>query len=98
MVLIGAKMSNRRWVKYEIEQSIGRKNGLMGIYIHNVKDFRTRETDNKGESPFSKHFNFTPAHGQIVYPCCSYYDWVNNNGQDNLPSWIETAVEQAGRS
>ncbi|MDE3269238.1 MAG: TIR domain-containing protein [Pseudomonadota bacterium] len=67
VVLIGAKTANRRWVKYEIEQSIDRKNGLLGIYIHNVKDFRTGAIDNKGKSPFSKHFNFTPVHGQMVY-------------------------------
>lgn len=96
VVLIGADTANRRWVKYEIAQSIDRKNGLLGIYIHNVKDLRTGATDNKGENPFSKHFGFT--YGQTVYPCYCYYDWVNDNGQDNLPSWIETAAKQAGRS
>ncbi len=98
VVLIGAETASRRWVRYEIKQSIDRKNGLLGIYIHNVKDFRTGATDDKGENPFSKHFNFTPACGQIVYPCCRYYDWVNDNGQADLPSWIETAARQAGRS
>jgi hypothetical protein len=38
VVLIGTKTANRRWVKYEIEQSIARKNGLLGIYIHHLKD------------------------------------------------------------
>ena len=98
VVLIGADTANRRWVKYEIAQSIDRKNGLLGLYIHNVKDFRTGATDNRGENPFSKHFGFRSASGQMVYPCCCYYDWVNDNGQDNLPSWIETAAKQAGRS
>src|ERR1035441_4121995 len=33
VVLIGTKTASRRWVKYEIGQSIARKNGLLGIYI-----------------------------------------------------------------
>lgn len=97
-VLIGAETANRRWVKYEIAQSIRKRNGLLGIYIHSVKDFRTGATDIKGTSPFVKHFNFIPAGGQLDYPCCCLYDWINDNGQANLASWIETAARQAGRS
>ncbi len=31
-VLIGSQTANSRWVKYEIEQSIEKGNGLLGIY------------------------------------------------------------------
>ena len=37
VVLIGNQTANRPWVKYEIEQSIAQKNGLLGIYIHHLK-------------------------------------------------------------
>ena len=37
VVLIGSQTANRPWVKYEVEQSIAQKNGLLGIYIHNLK-------------------------------------------------------------
>lgn len=37
-VLIGAETASRPWVTYEIEQSIKRGNGLLGIRIHDVKD------------------------------------------------------------
>lgn len=37
-VLIGAETASRPWVNYEIEQSIKRGNGLLGVRIHNVKD------------------------------------------------------------
>ena len=37
-VLIGSQTVNSRWIKYEIEQSIEKGNGLLGMYIHNVKD------------------------------------------------------------
>jgi len=38
VVLIGSDTANRPWVKYEIEQSVAQKNGLLGIYIHHLKD------------------------------------------------------------
>ena len=38
VVLIGTQTANRPWVKYEIEQSIARKNGLLGIQIHHLKN------------------------------------------------------------
>lgn len=38
VVLIGEDTASRSWVRYEIDQSIARKNGLLGIYIHHLKD------------------------------------------------------------
>lgn len=38
VVLIGTETADRPWVKYEVEQSLVRKNGLLGIYIHHLKD------------------------------------------------------------
>ncbi len=38
VVLIGAETATRRYVSYEIDKSIARGNGLLGILIHNIKD------------------------------------------------------------
>ncbi len=97
-VLIGSHTAYSKWVKYEIEQSIEKENGLLGVYIHNVKD-KHGWTSTKGESPFRQPpINFTPTDKpNPVYPCCSYYDWVNDNGYNNLGNWIEKAAQQAGR-
>jgi MTH538 TIR-like domain (DUF1863) len=38
VVLIGAETANRQWLSYEIERSIARKNGLLGITIDTLKD------------------------------------------------------------
>src|SRR5688500_5543091 len=38
VVLIGSETASRKYVDYEITQSIARGNGLLGIYIHNLKD------------------------------------------------------------
>src|SRR5689334_8754266 len=38
VVLIGAQTANRTYVNYEIEQSVARGNGILGIRIANIKD------------------------------------------------------------
>ena len=38
-VLVGARTNKSKWVKYEIEESIRRGNGLLGIDISKVADF-----------------------------------------------------------
>ena len=95
-VLIGGRTAESRWVRYEIGQSIEKQNGLVGIYIHNVKD-KYGFKSNKGNNPFREPpFNFRPT-SNPVYPCCSYYDWINDDGYKNLGSWLEKAARQAGR-
>ncbi len=79
-VLIGSQTASRRWVKYEIDKSIERGNGLLGINIHNIKDF-AGNTDYKGTNPL-------PA----GYPT---YDWVNNDGYNNLGTWVDDAYDAA---
>lgn len=38
VVLIGSETASRRWVKYEIEESIRKRNGLIGVRIHTIRD------------------------------------------------------------
>src|SRR4051812_9975414 len=47
VVLVGAETSSRAWVKYEIDQSLNRGNGLVAVYINGVKDL-SGKTDPKG--------------------------------------------------
>lgn len=50
VVLIGPETANRPWVKYEIQQSLAQKNGLLGIYIHHLQD-HIRQTAYQGMLP-----------------------------------------------
>lgn len=84
-VLIGEQTADRYWVNYEIQESIERRNGLLGVYIHNVKD-KHGYTCYKGASPFN---------GLPDYPY--HYDWIVDRGYINMGSWIERAAKQAGR-
>jgi MTH538 TIR-like domain (DUF1863) len=60
VVLIGAETSTREYVGYEIKQSHNRGNGMLGIYIHNIKDVNSR-TDTKGANPLSNSAGNTSA-------------------------------------
>lgn len=48
-VLAGENTYSRRWVRYEIARSLVKKNGIITVYIHGVKDrsgfFATRGVD-----------------------------------------------------
>ena len=95
-VLIGSRTSNRKWVKYEIQKSIKKRNGLLGIYIHNVKD-QNGENTQKGEDPFLESLSNLKDFFEHYHSRCSYYDWNDDNGRRNLGEWIETAACQVNR-
>ncbi len=92
VVLIGTQTSERDWIKYEIEQSHKRGNGMLGIYIHNVKDLNGY-TDTKGNNPFD---NFT-LNGKSLSQFYRSYDWVLENGYNNFSAWVDSAARAAGR-
>ncbi|SRR6266545_5296337 len=50
VVLIGTETAHRPWVKYEIEQAIALKNGLLGVQIHHLKN-SAGETSLPGPTP-----------------------------------------------
>ncbi len=81
VVLVGAKTCTSRWVKYEIDQSIERGNGLLSVDISKIKDLNGETSDRCGKIPEGNFF----------------YLWNNDKGYENLGEWIETAAEESGR-
>lgn len=55
-VLIGSETAQRRWVLYEIEESLRRGNAIFGIYLHNMKNIHG-QLDQKGVNPFSRLYH-----------------------------------------
>lgn len=96
VVLIGAQTSKRKWVNYEIEQSFDRRKGLLGIYIHGLKD-RFGKTDIRGENPFNNFY--VETNNQRIYFSDLYptYNWILDEGYKNIGLWIEEAAKNAGR-
>lgn len=74
VVLIGAQSSTREYVGYEIKQSHTKGNGMLGIYIHGVKD-SNGATDTKGNNPFDNwqvERDGRTVRFSSIYPT---YDW-----------------------
>jgi hypothetical protein len=91
-VLFGAETYHRPWVKYEIKRSFELKMGILAIDIHNVRD-PLRGTDMQGRNPL-EHWQIN---GQPFTSLYQTYDWVRNDGYNNIGAWIELAARQAGR-
>ena len=51
VVLIGSETASRKWIHYEIEQAWKLGKGIVGIYVHNLKDV-FGEQSTKGDNPF----------------------------------------------
>ena len=95
-VLIGAETANRKYVKYEIEKSYERRNGLVGVYIHKLKD-QDGYTDSKGRNPFDDFYIERNGRRVCLSEIYRVYDWVSNDGYRNFGTWVEAAAKAAGR-
>lgn len=96
VVLIGTETSNRPYVKYELEKSYSKGNGMLGIYIHQLKD-QGGKTSAKGSNIFGeigRDSSGNPVYFSIAY---NTYDWVEDDGYNNMGKWIEAAANKAGR-
>jgi MTH538 TIR-like domain (DUF1863) len=87
VVLIGGDTWQRKWVRYEIEESERQKKGMLGVYIHNIRDLNGNYGA-KGRNPFDY---------AAIKKSYSTYDWVNNRGYDNFSRWVEQAAIDAKR-
>ena len=93
VVLVGEETANRKWVKHEILKAWKDGKGLVGIYIHNLKDPKTRKC-NKGANPFDQ---FTFKDGSKLSSKVKCYNPDPNDAYksiaDNLENWIEQAIK-----
>ena len=72
-VLIGSETADRKWPAYEILQSWNRGNGVVGVWIQNIKD-DDQKTDAKGRNPFD---GFQLPDGTRLSSVCKTYDWCS---------------------
>jgi hypothetical protein len=96
VVLIGQETSGREWVQYEIKKSHEDGKGMLGIYIHNLKD-RNGRTDLKGANPSGSFYMEQTGIKTYLSSLYKTYDWVNDGGYKNMSDWIEGAARAAGR-
>ena len=79
VVLVGEKTCNSKWVKYEIEKSIEKGNGLLGIDISKIKDLQGNTSERCDQIPKGYDFHL----------------WNKEDGYQNMGDWIEKAAQDA---
>jgi hypothetical protein len=79
VVLIGEETNRSRWVKYEIRKAWDEGKGLVGIYVHNLRDPRTGVCQ-KGPNPFSyiklKNGKNLSEYIPVYDPGVDAYNWI----------------------
>ena len=97
VVLIGADTFDRPWINFEIQHSYADGKGMLGIYIHQLKDPRTGLPDYKGRNPFENIYITHSNPRRYLSELYPTYDWVADNGYTNFPNWVEAAARRADR-
>ncbi|MCR5561350.1 MAG: TIR domain-containing protein [Bacteroidales bacterium] len=99
VVLIGATTSTRKWVKYEIEKAYELRKGIVGIYVHGLKDSQGNQTT-KGANPF---YNIYTDDGHRLSNYVTAYDtnyvtskYVYEDIEAHISDLIEEAIANAG--
>ena len=92
VVLIGEDTAKRKWVKYEIQKAWNEGKGVLGIYIHNLKDPKSGKCG-KGRNPFEQ-FEFEDGSklSNIVNCYNPKSSDAYNDIADNIEEWIEKAI------
>lgn len=96
VVLIGANTAGRKWIDYEIVKTWNDKKGVLGIYVHNLKD-NDQKQSGKGSNPFDgitvgqdkkKLSSVAKAYDPPYTTSTEVYNHINQN----LAAWVETAI------
>jgi len=100
VILIGATTSGRKWINYEIEKAYELNKGIVGIYVHGLKDSNGNQTT-KGSNPFYKFYIGEESKRLSNYVTCfeSTYKsspYVYDDIKENIEQLIEDAISAAG--
>lgn len=93
IVLVGSDTANRKWVQYEIKKAWDEGKGVLGIYIHNLKDPKTGKSK-QGQNPFEQ-FTFDDGSklSEVVKCYNPKYSDAYNDIKNNINNWIEEAIK-----
>ena len=94
VVLIGKTTSTREWVKYEIEKAYELNKGIVGIYVHNLKDQDGNQTD-KGSNPFYHIYTNSGERLSKYVTCFESSYKLSNNVYNDIANHIEELIEDA---
>ena len=81
VILVGKKTCDNPLMKYVIDKSIEKGNGLLGIDVSKIRDSQGKLSERCGRIPKRDDF----------------YLWNKDNGMENMGNWIEIAALKAGK-
>lgn len=96
VVLTGAGTAGRKWINHEIETAWNNKKGVVGVYIHHLKNLDGHQSI-KGSNPFDnftmkgttkKLSSIVEMHDPPYSDSKEAYAYIKRNIED----WIETAI------
>ena len=88
VVLIGTDTAGKKWINYEITASHKKGNGLLGIYIHQLKD-KDKKMSSKGKNPFDDWSITRDGKKILLSSIYKTYDWVDDDGYNNFSNWVK---------
>ena len=97
IVLVGSGTAKRKWINYEIIQSWKEGKGVVGIYIHGLKN-NYRKISAKGNNPFDyitygktgiKLSTIVKCYNPVGVNSKEKYDWISKS----LSGVVEEAIE-----
>lgn len=91
IVLIGEETASRKWVQYEIVKAWNDGKGVLGIYVHNLKDPNTG-IGKKGLNPFDK---IKLDNGEKLSKYVRCFNPSSNNTYSDIASKIDGLIEEA---
>ena len=102
VVLVGSSTAGRKWINHEICKSWDDKMGVVGIYIHGLKNLDGK-TATKGSNPFD-HINYGSTGKKLssIVKCYTpsgsdskeRYDWIKKH----LANSVEEAITIRGKN
>jgi len=91
IVLIGEETASRKWVQYEIVKAWNDGKGVLGIYVHNLKDPNTG-IGKKGLNPFDK---IELDNGEKLSKYVRCFNPSSSNTYSDIASKIDSLIEEA---
>ena len=96
VVLIGNQTAGRKWIEYEIVKAWNDSKGVVGIYVHNLKNVKGEQAS-KGNNPFD---GVTLKQGTVkLSTVVKAYDppyttstYVYDHIKENIEGWVDEAI------
>lgn len=98
VVLLGSETLSRPFVQYEIRKSLEKGNAIIGVKINNLKNMNTGRIS----TVCNLHtcVGKWASSGKMIYfdeISDGVYDYVSQNGYENMGKWIEDAAKKKGK-